>query len=344
MCEYYDGTKLLSLMDNDGNKPEIYICTSNRNAGKTTWWSRYVVNRFKKYGEKFCLVYRFNYELDDVAQKFFIDVGSLFFADDFMTSKARARGIYHELFLNDKPCGYAISLNNADQLKKQSHLFSDVTRMYFDEFQSETNHYCFDEVKKLYSVHTSIARGQGEQVRYVPLIMIGNPVTLLNPYYVAMGISSKLTSNTKFFRGSGFVLEQGYNESASKQQCSSGFSKAFSQHEYTSYASEGKYLEDNYAFVEKLHGKSKYLATLKYNGAEYAIRAYIELGVIYCDDRVDNTFPLKLSVTTSDHDVNYVMLKSFSEFFERMRYYFVRGCFRFKDLRCKEAIMTALSY
>lgn len=42
----YDGTKLLSLNDIDGNRPEIYICTSNRSAGKTTWFNRYVVRRY----------------------------------------------------------------------------------------------------------------------------------------------------------------------------------------------------------------------------------------------------------------------------------------------------------
>ncbi len=138
--KYYDGTKLLSMLDINGNKPEIYICTTNRTGGKTTYFGRLCVNRFFDKGEKFCLVYRFNYELDDCAEKFYKDISSLFFPDTIMTSKRRASGIYHELFIDDKSCGYAVSLNSADQLKKYSHLFSDVSRMLFDEFQSETNH------------------------------------------------------------------------------------------------------------------------------------------------------------------------------------------------------------
>lgn len=43
---YYDGTKLLSLKDINGNLPEIYICTSNRSAGKTTYFNRLCVNLF----------------------------------------------------------------------------------------------------------------------------------------------------------------------------------------------------------------------------------------------------------------------------------------------------------
>jgi hypothetical protein len=211
---YYDGTKLLSMLDINGNKPEIYMCTTNRTGGKTTYFGRLCVNRFLDKNEKFGLLYRYNYELDDVVDKFYKDLGSLFFKEHEMTSKRRASGIFHELFLDDKSCGYALSLNSADQIKKYSHLFSDIMRMIFDEFQSETNHYCNDEVKKLLSVHTSIARGQGEQVRYVPVYMLSNPVSIINPYYVEMGISARLKDDTKFLRGDGFVLEQGFISSA----------------------------------------------------------------------------------------------------------------------------------
>ena len=49
--KYYDGTKLLSMTDLNGKKPEIFICTSNRTAGKTTYFSRYLA---------YCIVIRMN--------------------------------------------------------------------------------------------------------------------------------------------------------------------------------------------------------------------------------------------------------------------------------------------
>lgn len=350
--EYYDGTKILSLMDINGNKPELYLITTNRTGGKTVWWGRHYVKKFKDGFGKFCLVYRFNYELDAVADKFFKDIGSLFFKDMGMRSERRANGIFHELFLYNnsdaehkgESCGYAISLNSADQIKKYSHHFSDVNRMLFDEFQSETNHYCADEVKKLISVHTSIARGQGEQVRYVPVVMLSNPVSIINPYYVELGISERLREDTKFLRGDGFVLEQGYVESASRAQKESGFNRAFSRNSYIAYSSECVYLNDNTAFIEKPEGQSRYLCTIRYNGTDYAIREYPETGVVYCDDKPDFTYKNKLSVTTEDHNVNYVMLKRNELFISNLRYYFEHGCFRFKNLKCKEAVLKALAY
>lgn len=342
--KYYDGTKLLSMLDINGNKPEIYMCTTNRTGGKTTYFGRLCINRFLDKGEKFGLIYRYNYELDDVVDKFYKDLGSLFFKEHDMTSKRRASGIFHELFLDDKSCGYALSLNSADQIKKYSHLFSDIMRMIFDEFQSETNHYCVDEVKKLLSVHTSVARGQGEQVRYVPVYMLSNPVSIINPYYVEMNISARLKDDTKFLRGDGFVLEQGFIQSASEEQKSSGFNRAFAKNAYVAYSSECVYLNDNKSFVDKPTGRNRYICTLKYKGTDFGLREFTEDGFIYCDDKPDITFKTKITVTTADHEVNYVMLKRNDFFLSNLRYLFERGAFRFKDMRCKEAVLSALSY
>ena len=344
MPEFYDGSKLLSMMDINGNKPEIYMCTTNRRGGKTTWFNRYCVKRFINYGEKFMLIHRFNYELEDCADKFFKDIERLFFQGHVMTERRRAKGIFYELILDGNVCGYAVALNNADQLKKYSHFFSDTVRMVMDEFQSETNHYCADEVKKFRSIHTSVARGNGAQSRYLPVYMLSNPVTLLNPYYIEFNICSRLDAKTKFVRGNGFVLEQGFVESAAQAQNNSRFHAAFADNKYVAYSSEGLYLNDNKAFVDKPIGNSRYLGTLRYMGVDYAIREYAEMGIIYCDDKADATFPYKITVTTDDHQVNYVMLKKNDLFISNMRFYFEKGCFRFKDLRCKDAILKALSY
>lgn len=344
MNKYYDGTKLLSMNDINGNKPEIYMCTTNRTGGKTTYFGRLCLNRFLDKGEKFCLIYRFKYELNDVVDKFYKDLNSLFFPTHEMTSKKHAGGIFCELFLDKKSCGYALSLNSADQIKKYSHLFSDVVRMLFDEFQSETNHYCDDEIRKFLSIHTSVARGQGKQVRYVPVYMLSNTVSIINRYYVEMNISARLKDDTKFLRGNGFVLEQGFVESASEEQKTSGFNRAFSSNSYVAYSSECVYLNDNKSFVDKPTGKSRYICTLKYKGTDFGIREFGEDGVIYCDDRPDTTFATKITVTTTDHEINYVMLKRNDFFLSNLRYLFERGAFRFKDMRCKEAVLSALSY
>lgn len=349
---YYDGTKLLSLKDINGNDPEIYICTTNRSGGKTTWFNRYVFKRWINGRGKFMLIYRYDYELDNVAEKFFKDIKGLFFPEYDIQGKKQARGVFYELFagklgmeLKDyNSCGYAVALNKADTLKKYSHFFSDTNIMIFDEFQSETNHYAPNEVQKLISIHTSVARGQGKQIRYVPVIMISNPVSIINPYFVELGISDRLKDNTKFMRGDGYVLEQGYIKAASEAQLTSAFNRAFASNSYIKYAAQCVYLNDSTAFIEKPTGKSNYLCTIRYNGGEYGLREYYESGYVYCDDKPDTGYPDKIAVTTDDHNINYVMLKRNEFFISSMRYYFERGCFRFKNQLCKAAVLKMLSY
>lgn len=344
MGKYYDGTKLLSLKDINGNTPEIYICTSNRTAGKTTYFNRMVVNRFKRTGEKFALLYRYKYEIDGCVDKFFGDINSLFFPTDEMTSISRASKSYIELLLNGQSCGYVITLNSADLLKKYSHMFSDVGSIIFDEFQSETNDYCPEEIRKFMSIHTSIARGQGEQVRYVPVYMISNPVTIINPYYTEFGISTRLQSNTKFLRGDGWVLEQGHNESAEEAQAQSAFMRAFSGNSYTKYSMQGVYLNDNLSFVEKLTGKSRYICTVLYKGKQFAIREFTNENLVYCDESVDSNFPVKITISSAEHTNNFAMMRTQPFLIEQLRMCFEYGNFRFRNLNCKEAVLKLVSY
>ena len=332
------------MRDINGNKPEIFMCTANNTAGKTTYFSRLLVNRFLDGNGKFMLIYRFNYELDECADKFYRDISDLFFNGSVMQQKKRASGSFVELYIDGNSCGYAVSLNNVDNVKKFSHFFSDVKRMFMDEFQSETDNYCNNEINKFRALHKAVARGHGEMVRYVPVYMCANPITILNPYYVKMGISARINNTTKFLKGDGFVLEQGFNQAASNAQKQSAFNRAFGNDQYSKFTSDAVYLNDNYAFVDEPQGFPNYIATLRYDGQDFAVKEYQNLGIIYCDTRVDNTFPVKITVTTEDHQINYVMLRNNDMFLDKMRYFFRRGCFRFKDIRCKEAILNALSY
>ncbi len=342
--KYYDGTKLLSMLDINGRQPDIYISTSNRSAGKTTYFSRLFVKRFLNHGEKFALFYRYNYEISDVADKFFKELKTLFFPNYEMKSKSRAKGIYHELYLNDSLCGYAMAINSAEQLKKYSHLFADVQRILYDEFQSENNKYCPNEVTKFLSLLVSISRGGGQQVRRVPVYMLGNLVTVLNPYYIALDVSDKLDNKTKFLKGDGFVIEQGFLSEVAQQQKQTGILRAFKNENYTRYATEAIYLNDNAVFIEKPEGKNNYLATVIIEGCEYALREYPEKGIIYCSENVDKTFPNKITLSAEDMKINYIMLQKNDFFIALMKKFFEVGAFRFQNLKCKKAVFKMLSY
>lgn len=356
--KYYDGGRLLSMQDLRGRKPEIFICTSNRTAGKTTWFnSKIMRDFFDGKIRKFAILSRNDNELSaDIATAFFKDIKGLYFNEYSMIGKPRRRGQFYELYVGKDidfdsdeayegvSCGYQLSLNSHEKYKKVSHYFSDVDCIIMDEFMSGDNRYLSNEINAFRSIHETIARGQGKQTRYVPVYLVGNPVSILNPYYTALGVSKVLTKRTRFLRGNGWVLEQGYNESASKAMSESAFESAFEDDEYTEYAMKGEYLNDSDTFVSTMSGYGRYICTIKSKGKFYAVREFPQDGFMYVDMNADMTYPLKLAVDIHDHDTNYILLQRNMALIDNMRFLFEHGAFRFKNQSCKNAVIDILSY
>ena len=60
---HYSGNLLLSKFDRNNIRPEIYCSTTNRSAGKTTWFGGYFIHKFLKNEELFCILMRKNTNL-----------------------------------------------------------------------------------------------------------------------------------------------------------------------------------------------------------------------------------------------------------------------------------------
>lgn len=284
--KYYDGSKLLSLLDLNKEKPEIYMVTSNRSAGKTTYFLKLLLKRFLNKGELFLILFRYKYELKGSSDKVLKTVLEMFYRDYEYMEKVKGGGSYIEYYIRhigEKEwilCGYAVSVNGADGVKKYSQLLSSVSTMFFDEFQSENQDYCNNEIQKFISIHNSIARGSGSMSRYLPVYMCSNPVDDYNPYYQALGVSARLTKECKFLKGSGWVLERNLSEDAKRCLNESKFNKAFQANnkEYLQYVSSGEEMLRDAGFINRLTMEnSKYVFTLQYEYGKC-------LGVWLCDD------------------------------------------------------------
>lgn len=341
MSEYYDGSRLLSIKkDVNGDEPEIYMCVGNRTGGKTFYFSKLCVNRFLKGKGQFILLYRYGYQIADVANAFFGDIQPICFPKLIMTSKSIDKGNIQELHLGyegnvdkDPICGYALALNDADNIRRYRPLFNECTIMFFDEFQSETGRYCPREITLFQSVHTTCC-GR----RRLPVIMCSNAVTMLNPYFTAMDIGYRLQKDTKFLRGEGWVLESAFVESAASDLKQSGFAKAFARDKYIDYATQNTYLNDNTNFVEKLKGDYTYLFTLHFDGSSYAVRKGPDF--IYVSSDVDPSYPLKVSVKVTDHGPDAILPPKSWDVLHNCKRYFELGRVYFKDLSCKQAFFN----
>ena len=174
--------------------------------------------------------------------------------------------------------------------------------------------------------------------------MLSNNVSILNPYFAELGVSARLQPNTNFLRGNGWVLEQGFNEGASKAQLSSKFMQAFSSNDYIGYLTSKEYLYNDNAFIEKMSGVSRYLCTFRFQGKEYSIREFPNEKVLYCDNSIDETYKLRFAVNVEDMLPTYTLRMPTDMFIQSFRRYFSNGCFRFKNMECKAALICLLKY
>lgn len=334
---FYDGNKLLQLLDIDKNRPEIYIVSGNRTGGKTTYFNRKLVKDYLEKGMRFGVLVRDVTELESIADQFFKEVIKLFFPEHDYGMENAPFGKF--LMLDEQICGYAFSLKHADKIKKQSHLLSDCMHYVFDEFQAKR--YLKTEIVDFINIHTSIARGDGKQVRYCPVYMLSNKLSLLNPYFTALGISARLKKDTKFLRGRGWVMEQNYNETAYLQQQASGFIKAFAG---VDDGAQMVYLEERESFIERPSSNGRYICTVVFDGKSYGISEHMQEGIMYASKRYDPTFPYRFVVSSTDHDKNHVMLSRGDILIADMRTMFEHGAFRFSDVQTKAAVLQLLSY
>lgn len=340
---YYNPTKLINMKDLEGNTPSIFIVTTNRSAGKTTSFLKKALEDYQKNGTQLVLLYRYNYELN-ACSDIFKDVLRLYpELGDEMKGFPHARGLYYEMFLDDKTFGYAVSLSNPDALKKYSPIFAEVGNIIFDEFQSETGKYLPKEVEKFQSIYLTIARGGGKQSRDVKVFMLGNMVTIMNPYFINLGIHKRLRAETNFMRGTGWCAEFGFNESASIAIKKNGFFRAFAKEDYMSYSTEKVYLHDADIFIEKPKGRAKYICTIQHDSMLFGVREYFDSGIVYVSRKPDNSCKQVIAFKAADHNQNTIMLNHYSYLWKNIRDAFNNGYLRFDDMKSKSAIFDILS-
>lgn len=311
---YYNGEKLMNMIDLDKEKPEIFISTSNRSAGKTTFFNGFAVHDFLQNDNKFCLLYRNKYEAESAADNFFKEIGNIFFKGLIMVQQPLMKNTAYRLLIGetcdpDDPddkfcgvcCGYVISLAAAEQIKRCSHLMSDTTKILFDEFQSEKGQYLKNEISALMSIHDSLARGGGEQARYLPVYLIGNLIDLYNPYYESLGITQRIDPNCNYMRGHGWVLEQGFNAAASEAHKASAFHRAFANESYTATSKAKEYLIKDSQFIDKnIPNRGWYVATIAFKNQKYGIRYIEEFNIYYISQKPDPSKTVEFAATEND--------------------------------------------
>lgn len=304
---YYTGSELFGYKDESRKEPACFISTTNRSAGKTTFLLLLAKQIWEDYGKTTVFTVRSVAELGSY-RGIFSDVQNLYGWKEEIGEKVILKDGILEISMGNKTFSHVVSLKKSDAIKKFSPIFKDTILLCMDEYQTENGRYLKDEVNLFRSIYRTVSRGGGEQSRNVKILMLGNPVTLLNPYLLAFGISKKYSFGQNYIRGKRIVAEFRIIEEARKKLKENPATELFGEDE-TKYECGEEFLMNDNLYLEKCKGKSTYLFTLLYGKNAYGIRKYNQKNIIHVGRGSDPGFQKVLAFREKDRTHNAELLE-----------------------------------
>lgn len=345
--EHYDNTKLINTLDVDGEAPCFFIvCSKLRGPGKTFSFSKLMINKYLDESKKFILLTRNMGDLGNVAAGVLDGYLQHDHPEINISEKIQMKGVFSKIIATvgvgeeaeQHEIGYVIPIRAADQIKKISSLFYDTWCFYFDEFQPmNRSTYLKDEVDLLYTIYKSIARGEGKAVRYMPVYMASNTITLGNPYFTAFGLNKAIQQNTKFYRGRGIVFENCDVAGLKEMHENSAIDRALELHK--ARKGDNTWMNDSNALVCRPDGwgRGTYICTLVYGYEKIGVLQY-QNGFTYLSRKIDDTCTYVYALTLDDNTLNTPLLST-RTYLDTLRKNFFKGVVRVQDASLQNILM-----
>ena len=230
MSIYYDIAGLLS------QRCIFNFVIGNRGGGKTYGGKKLVINRFKRKGQQFVWVRRYQTEIDTL-NDFWADIRNAF-PDDVLTQKGQS------LYINGDLAGYLIALSTSMQLKSVA--FPLVSTVIMDEFIIDKGriNYLRNEAHVFMELFETIARMREN----VTAIFFGNAISIVNPYFDFFKITPEL--GRRYTKKGGICVEFYFNEEFIAKKESTAFGRLIADTSYGEYNMKNKFLRDSDSFIE----------------------------------------------------------------------------------------------
>lgn len=325
---WYSYDKVLSY-----NAMMNYII-GERGVGKSYNLKAYLLNRFKKKHRQFIYLRRYDTELKKSLKddEFFKDVGNdeMFKDDNFYV-----RG--DKFYMNDQICGYAIPLSKASIYKSVP--FPNVDIIMFDEFLIDNNtyHYIQNEPEKLLDFIETVGR-----LRNIQVFLLGNSISLINPYFDYFNISLPYNTDIKTFKQGLILINYIKNETYREVKRASKFGKLIDGTKYGDYAINNQFLKDNNNFIKKKTPKAKFFFSLILNGHTYGVWMDYNSNDMFISKHTNNNHPVCVTFNYKDHSEKTIMLKSRSVFYQNMIRHYENGCLYFETLQIKSDVTSLI--
>lgn len=345
---YYNGMELIRRSKNDleGRQAGTLIVTSNRSDGKTSFFQCLALSQAISTGRECVYVVRSITAMSGYASAF-SEMLNRYFPGFSMEEKIMVKNTIVKLTVTNEEknivLGYVLNLKKSDDIKKYSPVFGKVDFVIFEEYQTETGKYLKNEITELQSLFVSVARGDGEASRKdVVLVLLGNYITMLNPYYLNLGIDKRYRKETRFLRGNGWIAEFNFNKQAADAIKAHPVARTFETGYIDAVTDKNFYFDSEKSIVKKKSGAARYLFTLVSDSRWIGIRLYAKDYAVHCSSKIDNSCLNVVTLDTTDYEADALIIRRNNPLFTWLREAYDFKKLTFETLGIKEAVMEAL--
>lgn len=295
---FYDYKKLISY------NALLNFVIGERGVGKTFGAKKFVINDYLKNGHQFVYLRRYKTELDIAMDGFFTQLQETGLFEDCVFEIKQNKKKVTKFLCNGEEMGFAIPLSTANILKSAS--YSKVKTIIFDEFiiDKGTYHYLPNEVTQFLDIIETIAR-----LRDVRVLLLGNAISISNPYFNYFNLSLPYGSEFKTFKDGLILVNFIKNEEYRKAKKESRFGKLVADLSYGKYAIDNEWLRDSKAFIAKRNPQAKPFATILVNGMTFGIWRDFKEAMIFISKDYDPSNPCRFAFNDYDHNETTTLVR-----------------------------------
>lgn len=293
-----------------------------RGGGKTLNTIEEALEKYLKDGSQFIYLRRRGVDLDDACTgkegegDLFADIrvqiekGTFpkLEGHDFTISADKSGG--YNFYCDGKIMGYGKALSTA----RRSTSKPKVTRIIFDEFliddsAGSRDKYLNkgDEMFLFNNFYETIARG-----RDIPTIFIGNAFSMVNPYFLSLGIRIQEPENNKIYKGKVWTVQFVKKEAFIDSRKNTQFYLATQGTKFSDHAFGNTFYLDREDFVRKRSKDSEHQFSLEYMGKKWGVWVDWNAGNYYVTRKGANTSRDRtISLTLGDNKPNNVNIRRY---------------------------------
>ena len=289
-----------------------------RGGGKTMNTLIHFIEKYLKDGSEFIYLRRRQVHLDDACNgskgsgDLFADIRAKGYFPDHELKVVSDKSGGYNFYCDGKVMGYGKALSTSAGRRSASK--PNVKRMMYDEFliddsTGSTERYLNhgNEMFLFNNFYETIARG-----RDIPVLFIGNAFSMVNPYFLELGIRISDVENNKIYKGKSWTLLFWKSEEFIAEREKTQFYQATKDTKFSEHAFGNTFYLDRNDFIKKRSKDSEHQFSLVYLGKSYGVWVDWEKGTYYVSSKGANTTRDKtISMSLADNKPNNVSIRRY---------------------------------